>query len=90
LRKYSYPPDIFEQIKMKFAGSYAAIAFQKRVVESIIILAQQFITGQITIEQFNEEVKISETILAELFARDYHLNYVRLGIDIQKYKYLLE
>ena len=89
LKNYFYSEDIFGQIRDKFAAFYAAIACEQRIVANIIELTQKLLAGEITIDQFNELVKISQKIFAEQFAKDYVTNYVKLQENIIKYRYLL-
>jgi hypothetical protein len=89
LKNYIYFEDIFGQIRDEFAAFYSSIALEQRIVESIQKLLQRLLAGEITLDQFNELVKIDEQIFASQFAKDYVTNYVTLEQDIQKYKYLL-
>jgi len=90
LKNYIYNEDIFGQIRDKFAAFYSSIALEQRIVDSINKLVQRLLAGEITIDQFNELVKIDEQIFAAQFAKDYVTNYVKLEQYIQQYKYLLQ
>jgi hypothetical protein len=89
LKNYIYNEDIFGQIRDKFAAFYASIALEQRIVDSIKRLTERLLAGEITIDKFNELVNIDEQIFAGQFAKDFVTNYVKLDLDIQKYKYLL-
>jgi hypothetical protein len=52
-------------------------------------LNEEFLSGKITIEKFNELVKIGELEFSDEYGPDYVNNYVSLQIAIQQFKYLL-
>jgi hypothetical protein len=90
LKNYIYNENIFGQIRDKFAAFYSSIALEQRIVVSIKRLTERLLSGEITLDQFNELVKIDEQIFAEQFAKDYVANYIKLQENIEKYKYLLQ
>jgi hypothetical protein len=90
LKNYSYDQSFFDSIPFKFAAFFASIALEKRIVESIIALTEKLLTGEITLDQFNALVKVSEQEAASLYGKDYATNFVGVIQAVNKFKYILE
>jgi len=84
-----YTKDIFENIQNVLSAFFSNVALNKRIIKRINKLNEEFLSGKITIEKFNELVKIGELEFSDEYGADYVNNYVSLQIAIQQFKYLL-
>jgi len=84
-----YTKDIFENIQNVLSAFFSNVALNKRIIKRINKLNEEFLSGKITIEKFNELVKIGELEFSDEYGPDYVNNYVSLQIAIQQFKYLL-
>lgn len=89
LNNYIYSESILDNIQNVLAAFFPSIALQQKNTENIIRLTQKLISGEINIDQFNELVTLEDEEFASEYGRNYAINYVKLQIAIQKYKYIL-
>jgi hypothetical protein len=84
LINYRFDTSVIGSIPFKLAAFFASIALEQRIVDSIIVLTEKLLTGEITLEQFNVLVKVAENDAASLYGKDYETNFVGLVQAIQK------
>ena len=89
LINYRFDTSVIGSIPFKLAAFFASIALEQRIVDSIIVLTEKLLTGEITLEQFNVLVKVREQEAAALFGKDYETNFVGGVQAINKFKYIL-
>lgn len=89
LNGFIYTKYIFENIQNVLSEFFSNVALNKRIIKRINKLNEEFLSGKITIEKFNELVKIGELEFSDEYGPDYVNNYVSLQIAIQQFKYLL-
>ena len=89
LNNYIYSESILDNIQNVLAAFFPSIALEQKITENIIRLTQKLISGEINIDQFNELVTLGNEKFASEYGPNYAINYVKLQIAIQKYKYIL-
>ena len=89
LKNYLTSKSLIDTIPFKLAAFFASIALEQRIVESIIVLTEKLLIGEITLDQFNVLVKVREQEAASLYGKDYETNFVGLVQAVNKFKYIL-
>lgn len=89
LSEFLYNETIFDSIRNTLAEFFANTAFEQGIIEIINLLNGEFISGQITLQQFQELSKKSIEDLAGQYGKNYEINFIKLVYAINKYKYLV-
>ena len=90
LKNYIYPHEIFDNIRNTLAAFFPSIALEQLILADTLLLSEKLYNDEITIEQYNESLKIDYSKFASDYVNYYNENYVKLQIAIDKYKYLLD
>jgi hypothetical protein len=89
LKNYSYSSNIFEKILYNLAAFFSAIYLEKETVINIEKYNAQFLSNQISIDEFNANVISSENLLASQYPSLYFNILSKLQESIIRNKYIL-
>ena len=90
LRNFRYDNSIFDNIRNNLAEFFSSIALKKRIVKRIELLNEEFLSGKITLDEFNELVKEGNKEFSDVYGIDYTDNFVKLQNAIEIFKPFLE
>ena len=89
LSEFLYNETIFDSIRNTLAEFFANTTFEQGITEKIYLLNEEFKSGQITLQQFEELSKKSIEDLVGQYGKNYNTNFIKLVYAINKYKYLV-